>query len=96
MNRSYYPNEHSWKDNLIGDFYDDWSIKETCDTVTLESSHPMKPSYYLGFQIMIYNHECKDDQIAYFKVDVNLIDILPNDYLGNVCKTNILNYLFYF
>ena len=69
---------HSSKDNLINDFYDDWSIEKTCDTVTLESSHPVMPS-----SMMFYTHECKDDQIAYFKVDVNLIGFLPN-YLGNV------------
>ena len=61
---------------MIKDFYDDWSIEETCDTVTLESSHDRGQ--------LFYTYECKDDQIAYFKVDVNLIDILPDTYLGNV------------
>ena len=45
---------------------------------------------------MIFTHECEDDQIAYFKVDVNLIDILPDTYLGNVWKMNDFNYLLYF
>ena len=89
-------NGHLWKDNLLGDFYHDWSIKETCDTVTLESSHPLKPSKSGKTGLMIFTHECEDDQIAYFKIDVNLIDILPDNYLGNVWKTNNLNYLFYF
>ena len=69
---------------MIKDFYDDWSIEETCDTVTLESSHPLKPPNSLNNGRIFYTHECKDDQIAYFKVDVNLIDILPDTYLGNV------------
>ena len=85
-------NGHLWKDNLIGDFYHDWSIKETCDTVTLESSHPLRPLNYVGESQMIFTHECKDDEIAYFKVDVNLIDILPSAFLGNVCEMNDLNY----
>ena len=55
---------------------------EACDTVTLESSHPIKlPN---GYGNMFYTLECKDDEIAYFKVDVNLIDSLPNTYLGYV------------
>ena len=36
---------------------------------------------------MFYTHECKDDEIAYFKVDVNLLFQLPNGYLGNVWVT---------
>ena len=88
---------HSSKDNLINDFYDDWSIEKTCDTVTLESSHPFKAptdsstdlwtdSWTLlgGNSQMFYTHECKDDEIAYFKVDVNLIGRVPDAYLGNV------------
>ena len=79
------PSEHSWKDDSIQDFYDNWSIDATCDTVTLESSHPTPKS---GFsQHMFYTHECKDDEIAYFKVNVNLISSLPDTYLGNVRKT---------
>ena len=72
------------KDNLINDFYHDWSIVKTCDTVTLESSHPLKPSDSLFNQRMFYTHECKDDEIAYFKVDVNLIDSSPFAHLGNI------------
>ena len=65
---------------------DDWSIEKTCDTVTLESSHPFKHPDYKN-QLVSYTHECKDDEIAYFKVDVNLISSLPDTYLGNVWKT---------
>ena len=62
------------------DFYYNWSIKKTCDTVTLESSHPLE---YI-WREMFFTYECKDDEIAYFKVDVNLIGVLPANYLGNV------------
>ena len=75
------PNEHSWKDDLIKDFHDNWSIEKTCDTVTLESSHPLNPS---SKPQVFYTHECKNDEIAYFKVDVNLIPSLPDAYLENV------------
>ena len=68
------------KDGLIEDFYDDWLVEETCDTVTLESSHPLKSPY----ADVLYTHECSNDEIAYFKVDVNLIDSLPYAYLGDV------------
>ena len=72
------------KDNLIKDFYDDWSIKETCDSVTLESSHPLIPSNSMAHEDIYYTHECKDNEIVYFKVDVNLIRDIPFSYLGNV------------
>ena len=42
---------------------------------------------------MFYTHECKDDEIAYFKVDFNLIGSLPDDYVGSVWEMNDLNYL---
>ena len=72
---------------MIKDFHDDWSIVATCDTVTLESSHPIQVSKSPeGFGEMLYTLECKDDEIAYFKVDVNLIDSLPETYLGYVLK----------
>ena len=84
-------NGHLWKDNLIEDFYHDWSIKETCDTVTLESSHPLRPlNYYNDYLTMFYTHECKNDEIAYFKVDVNLIHVLPYNYLGNVWEKFVI------
>ena len=83
-------NGHLWKDNLLGDFYHDWSINETCDTVTLESSHPFRSSNYFGNSFIFYTHECKNDEIAYFKVDVNLIGFLPDNYLGNVWKMSDL------
>ena len=81
------PNEHPGKDNSIKDYYDNWSIEATCDTITLESSHPFKPPRLKPTDGptfgMFYTHECKGDEIAYFKVDVNLIS-LPYSYLGNV------------
>ena len=53
----------------------------------MESSHPLRP-ISRDYKQMFYTHECKDDQTAYFKVNVNLIDSLPRTYLGNVCKKN--------
>ena len=85
-------NEYSIKDDLIKDFYDDWLIDETCDTVTLESSHPLKPPNSEDYKQIFYTHECKDNEIAYFKVDVNLIFSLPATYLGNVWKFCDINY----
>ena len=79
-------NEYLLKDGLIKDFNDDWLIEETCDTVTLESTHPLRTSTSADNGLMFHTHECKNDEIAYFKVDVNLIDSLPYAYLGNVCK----------
>ena len=69
---------------MIKDFYGDWSIEKTCDTVTLESSHPFKYPNDADYGQMFYTHECKDDEIVYFKIDVNLIGNLPTTYLGNV------------
>ena len=50
----------------------------------------MKPSFSLTEidrqNRFFYTHECKEDEIAYFKVDVNLIDNLENAYLGYVRK----------
>ena len=65
-------------------------MEKTCDTVTLESSHPLRPPNSVNNKHFFYTHECKDDEIAYFKVDVNLISSLPRlyiAYIGNVCKT---------
>ena len=71
-------------------------MKKTCDTLELESSHPLIPSAaridtfghqpIFGKPHVFYTHECKNDEIAYFKVDVNLIGSLPDAYLGNVSK----------
>ena len=61
------------------DFKGSWSLKKTCNTIYLESKHPL--TYWEPF---IYTHECKDTEIAYFKVDENLIDNLPDAYLGIV------------
>ena len=64
------------------DFYYNWSIKKTCDTVTLESSHPLE---YI-WREMFFTYECKDDEIAYFKVDVNLIGLPDMSKLGIVLE----------
>ena len=45
----------------------------------------MRPS--TDHKQVFYTHECEDDEIAYFKVDLNLIDSLPEIYLGNVWET---------
>ena len=77
-------NEHFQKDNSIEDFYFDWTIEKTCDTITLESSRPLNFDYTEDLRAgMFYTHECKDDEIAYFKVDVNR----QRGYLGNVYET---------
>ena len=58
----------------------------------LESSHPFKPpNSVFDDNQMFYTHECKEDEIAYFKVDVNLIGSLPYNYLGNVWKFYVMN-----
>ena len=64
------------------DFYYNWSIKKTCDTVTLESSHPLEDI----LREMFFTYECKDDEIAYFKVDVNLIGLPDMSKLGIVLE----------
>ena len=82
----------------IDEFYGTWLIEETCNSVKLDSSHPVNPGSPPLAPIdeetaiytptphgkFFYTHECKHDEIAYFKVDVNLIDGLPNAYLGVV------------
>ena len=72
---------------MIKDVYENWSIEKTCDTVTLESSHPLtSPIVTLYNQPeMFFTHECKYDEIAYFKVDVNLIGMYESK-LGNVLE----------
>ena len=68
---------------MIKDFYHDWTIEKTCDTITLESSITAKD--YI--KEMFYTHECKDDEIAYFKVDDNrILNSFPGN-LGNVYET---------
>ena len=67
------------KDDVIQDFHDKWSIRETCDSVTLESTHPLYEDL-LGYPPdvqLLHTYECKDNEVAYFKVDVNLIKNLP-------------------
>ena len=74
---------HSYKDNFITDFYENWSVEKTCNSITLESSHPMVPSTTSGYDVrFLYTYECKDNEIAYFKADVNMISHLPWSYLG--------------
>ena len=77
------------KDDVIQDFHDRWSIRETCDSVTLESYHPLYEGI-IGYPPdvqLLHTYECKDNEVAYFKVDVNLIKLLPKVYLGIVWKT---------
>ena len=79
------------KDNVIKDVHGRWTIEKTCDTVTLESRHPLfSSSGDLGFygDFFIYNQECNEDEIVYFKVDFNMIEKLPNAYLGLLAKSN--------
>ena len=70
-------------DNVIEDIHGRWSIRETCDSITLESSHPhLEDSDTAHPAEFLYTYECKEDEVAYFKVDVNLISELPDGYLG--------------
>ena len=90
-------NEHLWKDNVIKDFYGDWSIEETCDTITLESNlHNGFKDYTGVISQLFHTYECKDDKIAYFKVERNLIDKLPNSYLGKVRKIRFVKVHIYY
>ena len=80
--------EHLSKDNLLTDFYGRWTIESKCDSVILESSHPWRPpaskvSSYVDEQLF-YTYECKSYEIAYFKVDMNLIGGLDDSFLGSV------------
>ena len=82
-----YDNVSSYK---IDKFYSTWRIEETCHSVKLDSSHPLQPgrpmevkSDYLNPDgKFFYTYECKNDEIAYFKVDVNLIGDSQNANLG--------------
>ena len=85
---------HLLKDNLITDFYGRWTIESKCDSVTLESSHPWRPpdsklSSMVDEQLF-YTHECKNNEIAYFKVHVNLIGELDDSFLGSVLEIIII------
>ena len=73
-------------DNIIKDFHGRWTIEAACDSVTLESAHPLIPPITtFGFNdVLFYTYECSYDEIAYFKVDVNLIEKLPWAYLGKI------------
>ena len=56
----------------------------------MESSHPARDpvaisSYFVSEQFF-YTHECKMNEIAYFKVDFNLIAGRDWVYLGLVLK----------
>ena len=69
----------------IDKFYGTWLIEETCNSVKLDSSHPINSgAAYAPHGKFFHTHECKNDEIAYFKVDVNLIDGSPNANLGLV------------
>ena len=87
MKKAQFSCEHS-KDDVIKDFHDRWSIRETCDSVTLESSHPLyEGSKYPPDVQLLHTYECKDNEVAYFKVGMNLIKVLlPKAYLGLVWK----------
>ena len=82
--------DHPFLDNIIKDFYGRWSIEAACDSITLESAHPLLPpitTFGLN-DLLLYTNECNNDEIAYFKVDVNLIEKLPWAYLGNIWNSN--------
>ena len=74
----------------IDQYYGTWLIEETCNSVKLNSSHPMKPGINPDFDDIFPNekffhtHECQNNEIAYFKVDVNLIGSSPMANLGLV------------
>ena len=77
---------HPILDGIIKDFHGRWSIDAACDSVTLESAHPLIPpitTFGLN-DLLLYTHECSKDEIGYFKVDVNLIEKLPYAYLGKI------------
>ena len=72
-------------DNFIKDIHGRWSIRESCDSVTLESSHPhLEDSDFAHPAQIVHTYECKNNEVAYFKVDINLISVLPDGYLGIV------------
>ena len=76
------------KDDVLKDFHARWSIDRKCDSVILESSHPLRPpdskilTIWMVHELFIYTHECNANEKAYFKVDMNLIPGLDNSYLG--------------
>ena len=82
----------------IDKFYGTWLIEETCNSVKLDSSHPINPGRAaLGENADIFPHgkffhihECKNNEIAYFKVDVNLIQSSPWANLGLVLHNLML------
>ena len=74
--------KHLSKDDKITDFYEKWSINQTCDTTKLQSSHPLttNPLFYLYPVLFLKTHECRENEFAYFKIDMNFIG--PQDFLG--------------
>ena len=71
------------------DFYGRWSIETKCDSVILESSHPLRPNSKIASSVdeqFFYTHKCSKNEIAYFKVDFNLIASLDDSYLGQVLE----------
>ena len=84
---------HNVSSYTIDKFYGTWLIEETCNSVKLDSSHPINPGAgkvlaenddIFPHGKFFHTHECKNDEIAYFKVDVNLIQSSPMGYLGLV------------
>ena len=53
----------------------------------LESKHPN--TRYSQF---LYTHECRDNEIAYFKVDYNHIGDDPDAFTGTVFNFHLLNW----
>ena len=82
----------------IDKFYGTWLIEETCNSVKLDSSHPVYPGGAIEMENdnqfpngkFFHTYECKNDEIAYFKVDVNLIGSSPMANLGLVWNFTII------
>ena len=58
--------------------------------MTLDSSHPLIPpiTNFALNDLLLYTHECNIGEIAYFKVDINLIEKLPFATLGLIWNAN--------
>ena len=57
-------------------------MEKSCDSISLESSHPIFVSGKPTYVNFIHTYECKDNKIAYFKVDFNMIPSFPYAILG--------------
>ena len=78
---------------MIQNFHGRWSIDEQCDFLILESSHPLIENSLDLLQGLIkerfhFTHDCNVNEIAFFKVDINLIEKLPIAYLGKFKSKN--------